>query len=69
MGVSSDLNDHCNGHRRVHHSDPCQNNLKAHDDDNAYAHACDPSENIGLHHNFLHQELFAPGFYSLNPHY
>ena len=54
MGISSDLNDHCNGHRRVHHSDSCQNNLKAHDDDNACAHACDPSENIALHHNFLH---------------
>ena len=42
MDVSGDLNDRCNGHRRVHHSDPRQSNLKAHGDDSAYAHAYDP---------------------------
>jgi hypothetical protein len=62
MGVSSDLNDRCSGHRRVHHSGPCQSNLKSHDDDNAYAHACDPLENIALLHNFLLHELLAPDF-------
>ena len=67
MGVSSDSNGRCNGHRRVHHSDPCQNNLKVYDD-NAYDHASDPLGSTVLHHNFLHQALYAPGFYSFKPH-
>ena len=67
MDVSGDSNDRCNGHRRVRHSDQCQSNLKVYDD-NAYDHASDPLGSTVLHHNFLHQELYAPSFYSFKPH-
>ena len=64
MGVSSDLNAHCSGHRHARHNDPCQNNLKVYDD-NAYDHADDPLRSTALHYNFLHHQLYAQGFYSL----
>ena len=68
MGVLSDLNDRCNGHRLVRHSDLRQSIMKVYGDDNAYDHAGDPLGSTALHHNFLHHELYAPGICSFKPH-